>query len=370
MLILGFAPALLKHIALATKESTPQRKLEYQGFLNLLMSNTGRPAVTLNSTTKAGHRKTVRLKFKQRFNESHTDTSKSCDQKLQQPYLEDDVNLDITRQIAFHVGDETLAQYQEDATTTVTVGQPATSMMDDLLDTVKTGADAILNAIDHDLLTDASGVIGNNRSTGNNNAKVVNFPLNTTNNPLNSGMTEIFQDYQFNQGLGRPKIVGEGLIHSHMLQQIAKDTDQSGLNTAIQARGVEFFYDQFVSSALGADQAIVYEPNAVQLVEYMEYTGWKAGFPGVGDSIFFVMKLPMEINAQVVPISFDVQLKYNSCEVTETDAYYGTSLTLQKGWSIIISKQCALYPIPTSAYRATDPLNGNRGSYRYSFTNT
>lgn len=367
--ILGFAPNLLKHIAQATKQSTPQTKLEYQGFLNLLMSNTGRPAVTLNSSTKAGHRKTVRLKYKQRFNVGHTDTAKSCDNKIQQPYAETEQDLNITRQIAIHLGDETIAQYQEDASTTVRIGQPSTGIMDDLLDSIKTGADAILSGINQDLYTDAAAALGNNRATGNANAKSVNFPLNTTNNDLNSGMTEITQDYQFNQAKGRPMMVGEGLPHSYFLQQIAKDTDQSGLNTRIQANQMDFFYDPFTSTALGANQSIVYEPEAVQLVEYMEYTGFKAGFPGAGDSIFFVMALPMDVNGIVTPVMFDVQLKYNSCEVTETDGYYGTSLTLQKGWSAIISKQCALWSIPAGAYRGTDPLNGNRGSYRYSFTN-
>ena len=365
----GFAPYLLKHIAQATKQSTPQYKLEYQGFLNLLMSNSGRPAVTLNSKAKAGHRKTVRLKYKQRFTVDMTDTSKSCDQKLLQPYQEDEVNLDITRQIAIHLADETLAQYQEDASRTVRVGQPATNMMDDLLDSVRTGANAILSGINQDLYTNAAGVIGNNRATGNANAKAVNFPLSGANNNLNSGLTELMQDYQFNQATGRPMMVGEGLPHSFFLQQSAKGTDQGGLNTRIQAAGFDFFYDPYTSTALGANQALLYMPEAVQLVEYMEYTGWKAGWPGAGDSIFFIMKLPMEVNGQVVPVLFDVQLKYNSCETTETDGYYGTSLTLQKGWSVIISKQCALWAIPAAAYRGTDPLNGNRGSYRYSFTN-
>lgn len=366
----GFAPYLLKHIALATKESTPQTKLEYQGFLNLLMSNTGRPAVTLNDSTKPGHRRTIRLKSKQRFNVVHTTTTKTCDQKLQQPYAETEQDLNIVRQIAFHVADETLAKYQHDATTTVRIGQPATSLMGDLLDTVKTGADAILSAINQDLLTQAVLAIGINRATGNVNAKAVNFPLDGNNNNLNSGMTELMQDYQFNQARGKAKIVGEGILHSHFLQQPAKSADQSGLNTAIQANWADFFYDPYTATALGANQAILYEPEAVQLVEYMEYTGWKAGFPGMGDSTFFVMALPMDINGRVTPVLFDVQLKYNSCEVTETESYYDTSLTLQKGWSIIISKQCALWAIPAGAYRGTDPLNGNRGSYRYELTNT
>ena len=364
----GFAPYLLRHIAQVTRESTPQYKLDYQGFLNLLYSNVGRPQVKLNDQTNEGHRRTVRIKYKERFNVVHTDTSKSCDQKLQQPYKEDELNLNITRQIAFHVADETIAQYTTDASNSVRIGQPATSLMDDLLDTIRTGADAILSGINRDLLTAAAGVIGINRSTGLAAAKTINFPLNTTNNPLNQGITEILQDYQFNEGSGTPKMVGEGLPHSFFLQQIAKDNDQSGINSAILARGIQFFYDPFIATAFAADQAMVYEPEAVQIVEYMEYKGFKAGVKP-GGSTFFTMFLPMRNGEKVTPVEFDVQLRYNDCEVTETDAYYGTSLTLSKGWSVIISKQCALWSIPSGAYRGTDVLSGNRGSYRYAFTN-
>ena len=63
----------------------------------------------------------------------------------------------------------------------------------------------------------------------------------------------------------------------------------------------------------------------------------------------------------------DVQFKFNDCEADyEVD---GQTETLQKGWNMILSLNFGLWTIPSTAYRAEDPLFGNRGSLLYSVTN-
>jgi hypothetical protein len=100
----------------------------------------------------------------------------------------------------------------------------------------------------------------------------------------------------------------------------------------------------------------------------MRYTGFKAGVKP-GASQFFVIELPMQMGNDVIPVKFDVQLRYNDCDETFTDAYYGTPLTLHKGYNLIISKTSGLFAIPADAYRATDPMVGNRGTLRYALSN-
>lgn len=363
----GFAPFLLKSINDIAESNSPELKLEYQGYLNLLKSQKNADVVRLNDPGDRGHRRSVQIKRKKRLTVDMTDTSRSCDDVNVQTYEEQTVPLTIFRQVAFHIDDETIAQYPNDASASTSVGKPPTSLMREVLDDVRSGADAILTGLDHDLFTLAVSDIGVNRVTGLSTAKTVNFPLNTTNNPLNSGINTLLTDFQTNQASGKPQIVGSGVIHSFFMQQMAKSSDQSGLNTVIQAAQADFWYDTFAESALGTDEAIIYEPNAVQLVEYMNYQGFKAGNKGV--STFFTMMLPMQVGDQVVPIMFDVQLKYRDCPETITDAYYNTALNVEKGWSIIISKEVGLFTIE-DGYRGTDVLSGNRGSYRYLFTNT
>lgn len=364
---LGFADSLTKHIFKITAENTPQFKLNWQGHLNLLKHNKNAAVVRLNDQADPGHRRTVIIKAKQRATIDMTDTEKSCDNVNVNAYFERNVNLSNVRQYAIFIDDETIALYPNEASANSGLGTPSTSLMNEFMMQIKEGADALLSGVNQDLATLMAANIGVNVRSGNNAAQDINLVLNTTNNPLNQGLTQVLTDYQLNESSGRPMMVGTGLIHNFMLQQRAKSPDQSGINTPIQAADFDFFQDPFAGISLGANEAIVYEPEAVQLIEYMEYKGFKAGeFPG--DSTFFTFMLPMQVSDRVEMIEFDAQLRYFPCPTTLTDAYYGSTVQVQKGFSLIISKQFGLFTID-QAYRATDRLNGGRGSYRYNFTN-
>jgi len=313
----GFAPYLLHHIKQIAGMATPQYKMEVPGFLNMLMSQSKPSEVKLNNEN--GHRKTVRIKAKQRATKDMTDTSKSCDNVLVPIWQEQEIELSVTRQIAFHIPDETIALYEDNASRTVAIGQPATAIMNEFLENILTHTSALLEAINDDLFTVAAANIGTNRVTGSNASQSININKDGAVNPLGDGFTKILSDYKRNMAKGRPQIVA-------------------------------------------------YEPDAVQLVEYCEYTGFKAGVKP-GGSTFGVMTLPAMVNGEIKPVEVDFQLKYQDCDTTYTDAYYGTTITLGKGYNLILSKQCGLFTIDTAAYRATDVMNGNRGSYRFTLSN-
>jgi len=361
----GFAPYLLNHIKQIAGESTPQYKMEVPGFLNLLLSQSKPKEVRLNSEN--GHKKTVRVKAKQRATKDMTDTSKSCDSTLVPIWQEQELALDVVRQIAFHIEDETIAQYMEDASRTVNVGQPATQIMNEFYENILTHTSALMEGINDDLLTLAAAQVGVNRATGSNAAQTININKDGAINPLTDGFTKILTDYKLNGGKGRPQIVGAGLMLASEMQKGEISTNQAGLDTS-KLNMWDFYYDQDVETSLGANQILAYEPNAVQLVEYMEYTGFKAG-EKPGASTFGVITLPVVVNGEIKPVNFDFQLKYNDCETTMTDAYYGTSLTLGKGYNLILSKQCGLFTLSSASYRGTDVLAGNRGSYRFELSN-
>ena len=361
----GFAPYLLHHIKQIAGVSTPQYKIETPGFLNLLLSQSKPTELRLNSDN--GHKKTVQVKSKQRATKDMTDTTKSCDNTLVPIWQEQTVSLDVTRQIAFHIPDETIAQYMDDASRTVAIGQPATPIMNEFFENIMTHTGALMEAINDDLLTIAAANIGVNRVTGSNATQTININKDATINPLNDGIVKMLSDYKVNGGVGRPQIVGAGLMLNLELQKMALGQAQSGLNIA-NLMNYDFYYDQETQNALGTNQVVMYEPNAVQLVEYFEYTGFKAGVKP-GGSTFGVITLPVMVNGIIKPVSFDFQLRYNDCATEFTDAYYGTSLTLDKGYNLILSKQCGLFTIGSQAYRGTDVLNGNRGSYRFTISN-
>jgi hypothetical protein len=363
----GFAPYLLQHIKSVVGEATPQYKLEVPGFLNLLQSNSKPEILKLN--TAGGHKKTAQIRYKQRWTKAHTDTAKSCDPTNVGSRRETSVELSSIRQFAIHIEDEDIAKYEEEASKSIALGRPATGIMNEMMEEVILAASAILDGVNDDLSTIGVSNIGRNRRVGSAASQTINLELDATQNVLTDGMTQILADYKNNGGMGVPKVWGSGLMYNFLLQQASKSADQSGFDTSVMARGVNFFHDLSAGSILGSNQIVVYEPNAIQMVEYLEYTGFKAGAKP-GASFFGVLTLPMVSNGEILPVDFDFQLKYNDCQTTLTDAYYGTELVLEKGYNLIISKQAGLFTIPDDAYRINDELYGNRGSLRYTLTNS
>jgi len=156
-----------------------------------------------------------------------------------------------------------------------------------------------------------------------------------------------------------------------MLEQAAKSPNQAGLDSRIQSGQVDFYYSEEFANQLGANNIGVDEKDAVQIVEYLRYQGFKAGVKP-GGSVFGTIPVPIVTpNGEVKAVMFDFQLRYNDCAQAFTDAYTGASLgNLPKGYNFILSKQFGLYTLPTDAYKVGDTLRGNRGSLRYNVTNS
>ncbi len=366
----GFMPYLLNHIkTIVGLPATPQYKLELMGFTNLLL-NQDRPQV-LRLNNASGHRETIQIRFKQRYLQEHTftDESQVCNNTLIEPRMEASVDLSSFRAIALYLEDETVARYENDASKSIAVGQPSTAFMNEMMEEIYRATSAILQGVNTDLLTQFVGNIGVNRVTGTNAAKTINLDKDATKNNLQEGMTEVDSDFMINLMSGRNQMFGSGLLNNYFLQQYAKSYNQAGINTALEAGNRDWYYDQSASTILGANQFVSVEKNAVQLVEYLQYTGFKAGVrPGA--STFGILPLPLFMGQNVKPLMFDFQLRYFDCPTALTAGYYGTPLTVQKGWNLILSKKTGLFQIPNTAYRAADVMFNNNGTLRYVATNT
>lgn len=366
----GKSLGILQHIREIAKQAAPQNKLEPVGALaSLKLAHS--PGVIKNDSFD-GHFKTVKVKHKQRFNVAQTETSPSCDVTNTQPYIENTVSVANFRQIAIHIEDETIAAYDAYASQMVATGSStATPLMWEFWDSLMSAASALCEAVDQDLITLMTAALGFHRATGNANAVTVNFPLSTASNPLNGAANKLKSDFMYNNMKGTPIVIGGGLFHDWMLQQPAKGLDGAGLDTRIQAGGFNMFVDYNLGTALSQpNDIIIYEKDAIQLVEYLKYQGFKAG-PKPGASEFGVMPIPANNGmGGILPIAFDFQLKYNDCEEEFGYVDGEEGVMLQKGWNLILSKNFGLWTIPSNAYRSGDVLAGNRGSLRYRITNS
>jgi hypothetical protein len=364
----GFCPYLLQHIASIAGTATPQYKVNAHGFLEMLVK-AGNPN-SIKVGNYDGHKKTVQVSYRQRFTKQQTDTALSCDQVNIPAKLEGVVSVANVRQLAIQLDDELVAQYCNDASamTSLQGAVPTSSVMNEVADIIFSGANALLQGVNEDVI----GLLtwGKNVVSGNNAAVTVNMPADVSVQPLAGGMTKILSDYKQANLSSRPQVVGSGLMLGYVLQQAWKSPDFAGMDSKIATGMIDFYNDQDFATAVGTNHFGVFEPGAVQLVQYLQNTGFQAGEKPDG-SFFGILPLPMvdPTNNMVVPVMFDYQFKYSSCPQTLTNAYTGSPVTVQKGWSIILSKQFGLWQIYNDAFRGEDPSSGVNGALHYIASN-
>lgn len=367
---IGLNPYLLKNIAdVFGKENAPQYKVDNIGFLNLLKSQNPNSLKLNRPTGDPGQIQFLNVKYRQRAVVGQTQTSDTCATGNTSPYMEVAVPLNIYRQFALYLEDGLVQEYTDDAARTQSLGLPPTKIMNEMLEQIKAATNAVLVGLDQDMLN--SVVFGNNAITGSNATVAININKDITQLSLTDGLTKILTQTQQNIfASGSPQIVGSGLFLNFMNQQAAKGLQFNGLNTKLQSNGVDFYFDQYASTILGSDQIAVFSPNDVQIVEFDRFTGVFSGQKGI--SYFGNFVLPLQVGiAQVMPISFDYQLRYLDCpeSVAAINDYYGTPISGFRGWQMIISKKCGLFQPPTNAFKASDYLVNTNGVLRYTITN-
>lgn len=362
----GLSLGLLQMQKEVSGSATPQYKVEPTGFYESLI--TAHSPASIKNDSYNGHKKTVKIKAKQRALKTETQDSPSCDTTYTAPIAEQEVSIANYVQRAIHLEEETVAAMDEYASANAAIpgSTQASGILWELYDSILTQANALISSMNEGLVTLAIANLGDHRATGNATAVDINIALNTTNNPLNNGLAKLFGDFRYNNMTGRPIAVGGGLFHNFMLQQNAKGIDQSGVNTRIQTSGIDFYYDNDVAGVGGsANHILVYEKDAVQIVQYMVNQGFKAGAKP-GRSTFGVMTLFTQTG---IPVKFDYQLMFNDCEQEMAYVDDTPAVTVQRGYNLILSKHYGLYALPSTAYKVGDPLEGNRGSLRYNITN-
>lgn len=363
----GLAPYLLNDLKSLVDGSYTGQKVDLKGFLAMLVAGPGANPIQTNTVT--GQKKEFRYWYRQRMIVGMTDTEAACNQVLTPARLETTISLNNVRQIAWHLPDELIATYTDEAAARVaSPGMPFTGgATNELMDLIMSGANAILGGINQDLLNLMTW--GKNKVTGNNSATTLNIGTTIT-NTLTAGMPKLIGDYKQNNLSGMPSVVGSGLFLNYILTQSYKGLDSGGFNSQLATGMVNFFPDQDFATKWGADNIGVFEPGSVQLAEYMEYTGFKAGVKP-GDSEYGVLVLPaFDSMGNAIPVKFDFQLRYITCPTTLYDAYSGSSSTYNKGWSLILKKNFGLFQTPSDAYRTDDPNTSINGALRYNVTNS
>ncbi len=365
----GFAPYILNDIRSAVGNATPHTKVDMHGLTKFLYTGAG--SSPIQTSELSGHKKEVRFYYRNRNTKAQTDTVASCDNVLTPARLEATVSVGNTRQIAWHLPHALVAQYMEEASTRVNLqgSNPMTGVSKEMLEIIFAGCNGILKAMNEDLI----GLItwGKNSVAGVSTAVTLNIPKDKNIQDLTVGMPKLLSDYHMNGLTGRPQVVGSGLMYSYMLTQpMSANPDLFGFNSSIATANLDYYPDQdWTATTVGnANTFGVFEPGAIQLVEYIENLGFQSG--RLANSTFGVMPLPtVDPLGNAIPVMFDFQLKEIDCPTTLTDAYTGNTATYTKGYSLILKKDFGLFQIPADAYRHEDIQRSVNGALRYTASN-
>jgi len=353
---------LLRHLRSINTQNYPGTKVTPPGALRLLLDNPDRPNVIGEAYTD-GHRREMRVKYKVRSVLSQTSTSRSCDYNIIPVYKETTAPINNYVQIALRIDDDTIRQYCEDASNTVALpgSNPPTTLMAEHLDSILHALNGPIQRMDTVLLTSMVANFGVNVATGNNAAQTINISKDLQIQDLNDGILKILADFQDNEMIGTPQVVGSGLFNKWAMLQPFKQMDFSGINSPAQLQMFQWYNDAKSSTIMGADQIGVVAPGTFHLLENLRNVGSFAGTKG--GSTFATMTDPY------TGLRWDIQFKYYDCPTTVTNAYSGATSTIDMGWVLIISKYYDLFVTPASAFDGADVLAGVNGAFRYTISN-
>jgi hypothetical protein len=372
---LGYAPYLLQHLKAVAADNAPETKVTPTGFLKLLLENNPLLQIPdfekLRLSNGEGDVRQVQLKYLQRGLTSQTSTSDDCDNDLIPAYAETTLTAVTFRKISFYISDQDIALYEQDAAKTVALGLPPTPFMQEHITTLMSLVNGLVGAINIDLVGRVT--FGKNVASGNsgNTATTLNIPLDATQHNLAQGIGKLLADAQQNEFAGMPLLAGGGLFNSFMHEKGFSSVGFNGINNAQALQQIKWYYDNYTqasSGAWGANNVGMFSKGSIGFVDLQKYIGFRAGTKGI--STFFQISLPVmpaQNDGTADLMTFDAQLRYIDCP-TEISTGYST-VTVNRGWQLIISKNYDLFQLPNDAYQTGDVLYGNNGALLYSITN-
>jgi hypothetical protein len=366
----GMARDLLLYGENIVQNNYPGRKVTPPGFY--LMARDLTAVEYLNNgfgtfDNGTGHVTDVKYRYVPRGIQSDSRTVKSCDPQASPTFIEATMPSPLYREVSVHYDWDYVRKFEKEASALRNGGNVSVGVMEFVWNMLQTKVNSLVTGIERDLLAAQAVAFGTNAVSGVNTARTVNFPLNTTNNPLNQGIPMLWDDLIQNEAqLSEVSMVGSGLFHNFIMQQKAKGIDQSGVNTPAYELP-KFYYSQYAATDWGANHVGAFEKGGMGLIDINKYVGSFSG--QMANSYFGVFPMPVvdPVNKTVMTILFDIQVREFDCATTITTAY--GSYTIGPGVQVILSKNYGLFNMPSNMYVSGDRLSGVNGSWRYVATN-
>lgn len=351
--LIGFVNALLFNISVIAGMNDPQTKITPVGFLKMLYENNAVAEINNLAELRAGQTRDIKLRYIQRGTESDVSERDDCETPITPEWQETTIPNTQFSKIGIYISDEQMRKYQQEAAQTVTTGTPSAPLMRGLYETLRVKINGLLQKMDTNLITAQSTKWGKNIAYGSSDAQTI--ALGKTPG-LNDGYVKLLADAQENEVLDNLIICGNGKVTQYdIYQRIKNGFDSHGIG----ALPLNAYYDPKTASIWGANHFGVFAKGMVGIVDWNKNVGAYAGVRG--ESIFFTIPMPLQIGNEILPVTFDAQLKYEDCPIFDDN---GTKIA-DRGWKLIVSKNYALFNAPNDMFAATDRLNGMNGTFHY-----
>lgn len=358
---LGFAPYLLKDLKALAGINYPGTKITPAGFLQFLLDTSNIQGAKL--TNEAGHQLTAKVKYLQRISPGLVAENDTCDIDFVAAYREADITAVRTAKIGFYMSNETVSKYMNESSNSATIGNPATSTIQQIVTQLAHTANAIIGKIDQRLLGDVNW--GKNVVYGDDAVHDLNINKDATVNDLDSGYAKLLNDAYENEFFGQVSIVGSGFMNMLELAKSANaiSANQAGVDIS-RFTGYKWYPDLYAKSSTnwGGNDIGVFAPGSIHFVDFQRYVGFRAG--RLANSTFF--QITLDVNG--TPMTFDAQLRELDCPTAILDVY-GQSGNYSEGYVLYLKKTYGLFQIPDDAYSTSDRLTGVNGSIHYNVTN-
>lgn len=362
----GFCPYLLRHINEIAGDNAPGRKMHVAGFLAMTFCCQNSSVSPLQDANAGGHQRSMVVKYRRRPLVSDVQETDDCTINAQPGYEEWNIPALSHASYSFHISDDQISRYCEDASRMVNVGQPATSAMQEVYELIVEGANVVMKKINQDLLTLMATEFGVNVSNGSGSGKVININQDGDKLILDNGIVDMMQDLQENEICGDPCIVGGGLFAAYNQAKALACCNSAGID--FSKTGLpRFFFDKDTQNIWGNNSIGVFAPGSVKFISRNKYVGAFAGQRP--NSFFTVLPLPVEefgcADDCLRDLMLDLQLKYYDCRTEVSDGVF-----VDRGWQGIISKSYSLWVQPDNAFQSGDELEGTNGTLKYFIGNS
>lgn len=351
----GFAQAAIKNINLVAKQNDPQLKLTPTGFLRLLIENNATAEINNIEELRKGLTRNIKLRYLQRGLESEVTDTDDCETPLSVDWKESEITHPLFSKIGIFISDDDMRQYQEEATTTLALGDAQSApLMRGLYELLLSKIVGLIGKIDSNLIAAQATSWGANAAYANSTAaQTLQLGVSTD---FNTGYVKLMEDAVVNEINDKLLICGNGLITRYdIFQKLKLGNDSAGIGSL----PLNSYYDPRTITGWGKDHFGAFAKGTVGFVDWNRYVGAFAGEKG--GSVFFTLPVPVELDGSLTSLVFDCQLKYVDCPE------YGDSseVTQPRGWKLIVSKHYGLFNQPTNAFATTDVLKGVNGSFHY-----